>query len=83
MGEEDKAVGFSCAEIKGNGSHSLCVPLREADVGLGSLERNGVKSGNILTLVGHLPLDFHLRVHNPSKAGQLETDVIVLVDHLS
>lgn len=82
MGEEDEAVGLRCAEIERYGSHPLGVPLWEADVGLGSLERNGVQSGHILTLVGHLTLDFHLRVHNASQTGQLETDVIVLVHHL-
>uniref|UniRef100_A0A8C2XDS8 Uncharacterized protein n=1 Tax=Cyclopterus lumpus TaxID=8103 RepID=A0A8C2XDS8_CYCLU len=64
--QADEAVGLSCAEIKRDGSHPLGVPLWEADVGLRSLERNGVQSGHILTLVGHLTLDFHLRVHNAS-----------------
>lgn len=82
MGEEDEAIGLGSAEIKGNGSHPLCVPLGQADVGLWSLERNGVQGGHILTLVGHFTLDFHLRVHNSSKAGQFKTDVIVLIHHL-
>uniref|UniRef100_A0A8C4I1Y3 Uncharacterized protein n=1 Tax=Dicentrarchus labrax TaxID=13489 RepID=A0A8C4I1Y3_DICLA len=51
MGEEDKAVGLGRAEIERDGSHPLGVPLGEADVGLGSLERNGVQGGHILTLV--------------------------------
>lgn len=82
MGEEDEAIGLSCAEIKRDGSHPLGVPLGEADVGLGGLEGNGIQSGHVLTLVGYLSLDFHLRVHNPSQAGQLEPDVIVLIYHL-
>lgn len=82
MGEEDEAVGLSCAEIKRDGSHPLSVPLWETDEGLGGLERNGVQGGHILTLVGHLTLDLHLRVHNASQAGQLKTDVIVLIHHL-
>lgn len=82
MGEEDKAIRLGCAEIERDGSHPLGVPLGETDVGLGSLERNGVQSGHIFTLVGNLTLDFHLWVHNASQAGQFKTDVIVLIHHL-
>uniref|UniRef100_A0A8D0AFE1 Uncharacterized protein n=1 Tax=Sander lucioperca TaxID=283035 RepID=A0A8D0AFE1_SANLU len=73
---------LSRAEIERDGSHPLGVPLWEADVGLGSLKRNGVQSGYIFTLVGYFTLDFHLRVHNASQPGQLKTDVIVLIHHL-
>lgn len=82
MGEENEAVGLCCAEIERDGSHPFGVPLGEADVGLRSLERNRVQGGHILTLVGNLTLDFHLRIHNSSQAGQLKTDVIVLIHHL-
>lgn len=82
MCEEDKAIGLGRAEIKRDGSHPLGVPLGEADVGLGSLEGDGVQGGHVLTLVGHLPLDFHLWVHDSSQAGQLKSDVVVLIHHL-
>lgn len=82
MGEEDQTVGLSCAEIERDGSHPFGIPLWEADVGLRSLKRNGVQSCHILTLVGHLTLDFHLRVHNASQAGQLKSNVIVFIHHL-
>lgn len=82
MGEEYEAVRLCGAEIERDGSHPLGVPLGEADVGLRSLERNGVQGGHILTLVGNLTLDFHLGVHNSSQTGQLKTDVIIFIHHL-
>uniref|UniRef100_A0A3Q0T3E9 Uncharacterized protein n=1 Tax=Amphilophus citrinellus TaxID=61819 RepID=A0A3Q0T3E9_AMPCI len=82
MGKEDEAVGLSRTEIERDRSHPLGVPLRETDVGLWSLKRNWIKGGHILTLVGYLTLDFHLGVHNSSQAGQLKTDVIVLIHYL-
>jgi len=82
VGEEDEAVGLGGAEIKRNGSHPLGVPFGEADVGLGCLKRNGVQSGHVLTLVGHLALDLHLGVQESSHSGQLEADVIVFIHHL-
>uniref|UniRef100_A0A3P8TGW3 Uncharacterized protein n=1 Tax=Amphiprion percula TaxID=161767 RepID=A0A3P8TGW3_AMPPE len=82
VGEQDEAVGFSRAEIKRDGSHPLGVPLGEADVGLGGLKRNRVEGCHVLTLVEHLTLDLHLRVHDSSQTGQLQTDVVVLIHHL-
>lgn len=69
MGEQDEAIWLGGAEVKRNGSHSLGVPLGEADVSLGGLKGNGVQGGHILTLVGHITLDLHLRVHNSSQTG--------------
>lgn len=82
MGEEDQAIGFRGAEVKGDGSHALGVPLGEADEGFRGLEGDGVQRGHVLTLVRHLTLDFHLGVHDASEAGQLQSNVIVLVHHL-
>lgn len=82
MGEEDQAVGLRGAKVKGDGSRPLGVPLGEADEGFRGLKGNGVQSGHILTFVRNLTHDLHLRVHDPSQAGQLQANVIVLVDHL-
>lgn len=82
MGEEDQAVGLRGAEIKGDGSRPLGVPLGEADEGLRGFERNGVQGGHVLTLVRNLTHDFHLEVHDPGQAGQLQANVVVLVHHL-
>lgn len=82
MGEEDQAVGLRGAEIKGDGSRPLGVPLGEADEGFRGLEGNGVQGGHVLTFVCNLTHDFHLGVHDPSQARQLEANVIVLVHHL-
>lgn len=68
MGEQNQAVGLGCAEVKGDGAHSLGVPLGQADVGLGGLKGDGVQSGHVLALVGHFTLNLHLWVHNPSQA---------------
>uniref|UniRef100_A0A3B5QVS1 Uncharacterized protein n=1 Tax=Xiphophorus maculatus TaxID=8083 RepID=A0A3B5QVS1_XIPMA len=67
VSEEDESIGLSRAE---------------ANVRLWSLKGDWVQCGHILTFVGHLTLDFHLWIQNPSHPGQLQTDVIVLVHHL-
>lgn len=82
VGEQYEAVGLCGAEVEGNGSHPLGVPLGKADVGLRSLKRNRVQRGHVLTFVRHIALDFHLRVHDSSKPRQFQSDVVVFIHHL-
>lgn len=82
VGEQDESVGFRGPEVKGDGAHSLGVPLGQAYVGLGGLEGDRVQRGHVLTLKHHIPLDLHLGVHDMRQTGELQTDVVILVDHL-
>ena len=82
VGEEDEAVGLGGAKVEGDGAHALGVPLGQADVGLGGLEGDGVQGGHVLALEDHVALDLHLGVHDAGQAGKLQTDVVVLVNHL-
>lgn len=82
MGEEYQSVGFSGAEIKGDGAHTFSVPLWQGKVGVWGLKVDGVHSGNIFTLEYHITLEFHLGVNNAGKAGELQPDVVVLIHHL-
>lgn len=60
VSEEDESIGLSRAEVKRDWSHPLGIPLGEANVRFWSLKGDWVQCGHILTLVGHLTLDFHL-----------------------
>lgn len=82
VGEEDQAVRLGGAEVEGDGAHALCVPLGQCQVGIGGLEVDGVKGGDVLALEHNVTLEFHLGVHDAGQAGQLKADVIVLVHHL-
>lgn len=82
VGEEDQPVGFGGAEVEGDGAHPFGVPLGQGQVRIRRLKVDGVQRRNIFTLEGNVPLQFHLRVDDASQAGQLQTDVIVLVHHL-
>lgn len=82
MGEEYQPVGFGCAEVKRDGAHSFGVPFRQGKVGIGGLEADGVKGGNIFAFEYHVTLELHLRVHYAGEAGKLKANVVVLVYHL-
>uniref|UniRef100_A0A2K6JWX0 Uncharacterized protein n=2 Tax=Rhinopithecus TaxID=542827 RepID=A0A2K6JWX0_RHIBE len=83
MSEEDQAIGLSGTEVKGDGAHTLSVPLRQTDVSLWGLEVDGVQCGHILTLKHNFAIDFHLGIPNSGQARQLQTDVIILINNLS
>lgn len=80
--EEDQAIGLGGAEVKGDGAHALGVPLGQRQVGLGGLEVDRIKGGDVLALEHHVTLEFHLGVNDAGQAGQLQADVVVLVHHL-
>ena len=83
LGKEDQAVGLGRAEVEGDGSHTLGVPLGQAEVGLGRLKGDGVQDGHVLALEHHVALHLHLGVHDASQTRQLQADVVVLIHHLT
>uniref|UniRef100_A0A3B3XQP1 Uncharacterized protein n=1 Tax=Poecilia mexicana TaxID=48701 RepID=A0A3B3XQP1_9TELE len=82
VGEEYQPVGFRSAEVKGYGADALGVPLGQGQEGVGGLEVDGVKRGNVFTLENHVSLELHLRVNDAGQARQLQSDIVVLVHHL-
>uniref|UniRef100_F6UHY5 Uncharacterized protein n=1 Tax=Ornithorhynchus anatinus TaxID=9258 RepID=F6UHY5_ORNAN len=82
VAEEDQPVGLRGAEIERYGARLLGVPLGQGDEGLRGLERDGVQGGHVLALEGHHAVDLHLGVALLGEAGELQPDVVVLVDHL-
>uniref|UniRef100_A0A670YCM8 Uncharacterized protein n=1 Tax=Pseudonaja textilis TaxID=8673 RepID=A0A670YCM8_PSETE len=67
MSEKNKAIGLCSAEVKRDRPHSLGVPLRQANVGLGIFKIDWIQCGYILTCKFHLPVDFHFCVANPCQ----------------
>lgn len=82
VGEKYQPVGFRGAEVEGDGSHAFGVPFRQGQVGVGGLKVDGVEGGDIFALENNVTLELHLGVHNASKTGQFQADIIVLVHHL-
>uniref|UniRef100_A0A8C7VY86 Uncharacterized protein n=1 Tax=Oncorhynchus mykiss TaxID=8022 RepID=A0A8C7VY86_ONCMY len=58
-------------EVKGDRTHSLGVPLGEAEVGVGALEVDRVQGGHVLTLKHHVTLELHLGVYDAGQTGEL------------
>lgn len=82
VGEQDESVGLGGPEVEGDRTHSLGVPLGEAEVGVRALEVDRVQGGHVLTLKHHVTLELHLGVYDAGQTGELQTDVVILVDHL-
>lgn len=82
MAEEEKPVGLGGSEIKGDGAGLLGVPLGQGNVGLGRLKGDRIESGDILATEDQVTVDLHLRISLLGQAGQLQFEVIILVDHL-
>lgn len=82
MGEEDESVGFGGPEIEGDGADPLGIPLGQAEVGIRALKVDWVQGGYVFTLKHHFPLELHLGVYDAGQTGELQTDVVILVDHL-
>jgi len=82
VGEEYQPVGFGRAEVKGDGAHAFGVPFWQREVGVWTLKVDGVEGGNVFTLENHVALEFHLWVNYAGKAGELQSDIVVLIHHL-
>uniref|UniRef100_A0A8C8UJ92 Uncharacterized protein n=1 Tax=Peromyscus maniculatus bairdii TaxID=230844 RepID=A0A8C8UJ92_PERMB len=82
LAEEQQPIGLRGSEVQRDGACALGAPAGQGDKGLGTLKGHGVQGSHILTAKGQVPLQLHLRVPFLSQAGQLQLEVIVLVDHL-
>uniref|UniRef100_A0A8C9SG15 Uncharacterized protein n=1 Tax=Scleropages formosus TaxID=113540 RepID=A0A8C9SG15_SCLFO len=82
VAEEQQAAGLRGAEVEGDGACLLGVPPGEGDVGLGGLEGDRVKGCDVLAAEHQVPVQADLGVSLDGQAGQLQLEVIVLVDHL-
>lgn len=83
MAEEEKTVGLCGAEVKGDRTRLLCIPLVEHDIRLWRLKRDWIQSGHVLALESHDAMDLHLGVTLPGQPGQLKSHVIVFVHDLN
>uniref|UniRef100_A0A3B1J7H7 Uncharacterized protein n=2 Tax=Astyanax mexicanus TaxID=7994 RepID=A0A3B1J7H7_ASTMX len=62
VAEEKKPVGFSGAEVEGDGAGLFGVPFVQRDEGFWRFESDGVQSGYVLALEGHHTVDLHLGI---------------------
>jgi len=82
VAEQQEAAGLRGAEVKGDGSRLLGVPLRQRDEGLGGLEGDGVQGRHVLAAEHQVAAQGDLGVALDGQLGQLQLEVVVLVHHL-